>query len=92
MTGPDEAQRLIENKMVFSKEKFRKYFGPYIPGWRGDILLSGQDQKDLADQASPEFPQEFASRLWLVSTPTYTRRFVMLYQGFIIMASLQPYE
>ena len=32
MTGPDEAQRLIEIKMVFSKEKFRKYFGPYIPG------------------------------------------------------------
>lgn len=32
MTGPDEAQRLIENKMIFSKERFREYFGPHIPG------------------------------------------------------------
>lgn len=73
----------------FSKKKFRKLW-QYIPGWRGDTLLSAQDQQDLAGQASPECPQEFASLLWLVSTPTYTTRFSMLSQGFTVMAGLQP--
>lgn len=56
-----------------SQPKHFRNFRGKLPEWRGDSLLSAQDQQGLADLAGLVYPQEFASLLLLVSTPTTSK-------------------
>lgn len=58
-----------------------------MPGWIDDSLLSGQDQQDLAGQASLGYPQEFALLLWQVSTPVNNNEPLNLFAQKLVSSS-----
>lgn len=74
-SDPEEEVKMTHTPTTVMKKKKKFHQNPgkerentellrsNIPEWRGDSLQSAQDQRDLADQVNPEFPQEFASQL-----------------------------